>query len=108
MRVVNTFDARDALGALRAALERSARALEADLRRYEAGDGEEGAEIRQAISALLAHEQNMLERVRRAEQRLRDGVYGNCTRCGRPLEEWQLRAVPEAELCTSCHQGTDD
>ena len=39
-----------------------------------------------------------------ALERIDKGNYGNCLRCGNPIPEGRLQAVPEAELCIHCQR----
>jgi RNA polymerase-binding transcription factor DksA len=43
------------------------------------------------------------ERIERAYDRIYQGTYGQCCRCGQPLWE-RLQAIPYAELCIQCQQ----
>src|ERR1041385_2288773 len=43
--------------------------------------------------------QQTLQQIDRALQKLDDGTYGVCERCGRPIAEERLRARPWATLC---------
>jgi DnaK suppressor protein len=50
---------------------------------------------------------NILERitqVERALERLDDGRYGWCERCGNPIPVERLAAFPSATLCVTCKQ----
>ncbi|GAA0803658.1 TraR/DksA family transcriptional regulator [Spirilliplanes yamanashiensis] len=50
---------------------------------------------------------NILERitqVERALERVAEGHYGNCERCGNPIPVERLAAFPSATLCVSCKQ----
>ena len=50
---------------------------------------------------------SILERitqVERALERLDDGTYGWCERCGTPIPVERLAAFPSATLCVSCKQ----
>jgi DnaK suppressor protein len=50
---------------------------------------------------------SMLERVsqvERALERLDDGSYGWCERCGNPIPVERLAAFPSATLCVTCKQ----
>ena len=50
---------------------------------------------------------NILERVtqvERALERLEEGGYGWCERCGNPIPVERLAAFPSATLCVSCKQ----
>jgi DnaK suppressor protein len=40
-----------------------------------------------------------INRLTAALERLDNGDYGRCTRCGDPIEPARLEAIPEAELC---------
>lgn len=45
-----------------------------------------------------------LEQIERALARIAEGTYGVCVRCGDPIPEARLEAVPEADLCISCKE----
>jgi DnaK suppressor protein len=50
---------------------------------------------------------SILERINqvdRALERLEDGTYGWCERCGNPIPVERLAAFPSATLCVSCKQ----
>ncbi len=50
---------------------------------------------------------NILERINqvdRALERLQDGTYGFCERCGNPIPIERLTAFPSATLCVTCKQ----
>jgi DnaK suppressor protein len=42
--------------------------------------------------------------VERALERLDDGHYGYCERCGNPIPAGRLAAFPSATLCVACKQ----
>ncbi len=48
-----------------------------------------------------------LEQVQDALQRIRDGSYGKCTRCGRPIEPARLEAVPWTPYCLEDQEKRD-
>jgi DnaK suppressor protein len=73
----------------------------------------EDTDLAQALSDretsdLLVHllDQNR-EQVERALQRLRDGAYGICEGCGRPIPKARLQFQPAATRCVEC-QGQWD
>lgn len=41
-------------------------------------------------------------RVQAALERVHKGTYGECTRCGEPVEPARLDAMPQAENCVRC------
>ena len=43
-----------------------------------------------------------LQAVNDALQKFDEGTYGTCERCGRPIPEKRLRAMPEATHCIEC------
>jgi len=54
------------------------------------------------ISGLQCEARDEVAAVDRALERMRDGTYGTCSRCGRPIAPARLEARPEAELCIDC------
>ena len=57
---------------------------------------------RQQIAALIDETRIMLADIDAAEQRLRDGSYGICTACGRPIAAGRLEALPATPTCVAC------
>ena len=47
------------------------------------------------------------EAVDAAIERIADGSYGVCTRCGQPIGFARLEARPEATLCIACARATE-
>jgi DnaK suppressor protein len=43
-----------------------------------------------------------LERTDRALAKLDEGTYGTCDRCGKPIPERRLEAMPDSVLCVAC------
>jgi DnaK suppressor protein len=41
-------------------------------------------------------------RVARALEKVQDGTYGVCDRCGQPIADARLKAQPESVLCIAC------
>jgi RNA polymerase-binding transcription factor DksA len=65
----------------------------------------EGATVafeRAQILGLLSQARGDLDDLDRAAQRLRDGTYGTCERCGRAIAEQRLAALPAAKTCINC------
>lgn len=88
-------------------LEYSQRAssIRGDLTQPHATDSAEQASERQnddVLQALLAEAEEGLRQVARARQRLAEGTYGECQRCGNPIEPARLAALPATELCLRC------
>jgi RNA polymerase-binding transcription factor DksA len=51
---------------------------------------------------LLASESGILAEVTAALGRLKDGTFGMCQRCGRPIARARLDTVPYARTCIRC------
>ena len=61
----------------------------------------EGDEVLEATgNAGLAE----ITQIRAALQRIEDGTYGDCARCGEPIAEARLDLLPWTPLCRSCAQ----
>ena len=77
--------------------------------RRETGDGQtddahewENADVR---DAELAEAMDELNGIDEALQRVAQGTYGICERCGEPIAEARLEALPAAVLCIACAEG---
>jgi RNA polymerase-binding transcription factor DksA len=65
----------------------------------------EGATIafeRAQLAALLDQARDHLAELDDALDRLREGSYGRCERCGRPIADERLAARPAARTCITC------
>lgn len=49
--------------------------------------------------------QEEIARIRAALQRIRDGSYGTCARCGEQISAERLEVLPETPLCKDCAAG---
>jgi len=68
----------------------------------------EGATLayeRQHAAALLEAARERVAAIDAALQRLAEGRYGVCERCGRPISEDRLAARPAAVTCIKCASG---
>lgn len=45
---------------------------------------------------------DLVDQVTRAMQRIDEGSYGTCERCGQPIDATRLRELPHASLCLDC------
>jgi len=55
-----------------------------------------------AVVRLAADLQEALSDVDDALRRIADGTYGRCERCGNPISEARLEAMPAARRCLDC------
>ena len=45
-----------------------------------------------------------LVEVKKALERIENGVYGRCSNCGEEIDERRLEALPETDICLKCHK----
>jgi DnaK suppressor protein len=65
-------------------------------------EGSSTAFDRQHVAALIGQARDQLAAIARAQQRLDDGSYGTCERCGRPVGAERLAPRPAAATCIGC------
>jgi len=59
---------------------------------------------REKSVALESSVQHTLTQVEEALQRIEDGTYGRCLRCGNPIDFARLKVLPYATLCIRCKE----
>ena len=82
-------------------------AIEEELDSHQNRDWEELATEREGDEVLEATGNAGLAeitQIRAALDRIADGSYGNCMRCGEPIAEARLDLLPWTPLCRSCAQ----
>jgi RNA polymerase-binding transcription factor DksA len=57
---------------------------------------------RQVFAALDVHARRALEDISSALARVEEGTYGHCSKCGGPIDEDRLHALPRARFCIVC------
>lgn len=57
---------------------------------------------------LAARQTQLIEEIDEALQRIEDGTYGQCFRCGKPLDEERLKAVPTAKYDAACQAAIEE
>ena len=83
--------------------------IEAELDEPHSKDWEEQAVEREDEEVLeqLGHSgQTEIARIRAALQRMRDGTYGTCVRCGDDILPQRLETLPDTPLCRVCAAET--
>jgi RNA polymerase-binding protein DksA len=56
---------------------------------------------------LEENSEAVLKAIDGALERIEEGTYGVCRRCGREIAEERLEAVPYAELCIECQREVE-
>ncbi len=91
-----------------------ARALESDDGVIDIGEMSELDLNRSTALNLGGRQMKLIEEIDDALLRIEDGTYGQCERCGKPINERRLEAVPSAKYDAECQaaieasEGTDE
>lgn len=111
----------DALTPIRARLQEEKESLERQLTEHGAVIVGEGLEVqvsvdegfadsaqataeRSELLAIVDGLRNMYADVTHALERIEQGSYGACERCGKAIPSERLEALPTARLCVDCKQ----
>jgi DnaK suppressor protein len=65
-------------------------------------DAGQAAAERASLLTLVRSLRDTLSDVEQALARMDAGTYGTCERCGQPIDEERLEALPAARLCMTC------
>src|SRR5438094_6021768 len=52
--------------------------------------------------SLIQNEEQVLEEIREALNRINQGTYGKCEECGSPIPKARLQALPYTRHCVDC------
>ncbi|HEX6207293.1 MAG TPA: TraR/DksA C4-type zinc finger protein [Actinomycetota bacterium] len=69
------------------------------------GDGTTEAVERIATTAQARSFSASMAEIDRALEKLSEGTYGRCDRCGEPIPKERLEVKPAATLCVRCSEG---
>ncbi len=58
----------------------------------------------EAMVSLIRSQEQILDEVESALERMDDGNYGQCERCGQEIDYARLKARPYARYCMSCQR----
>lgn len=107
------------LNVIRGSLEEERVAIERQLAEYGAAADREGIEVRvdggfadsaqataerSEILSLIEQLQSAHSEISAAIDRIDQGSYGRCERCGQHIPIERLEAIPTARLCVNCKQ----
>ena len=56
---------------------------------------------------IASGEQTLLNRIDEALTKIKDGTYGTCENCQKPISMKRLKAVPYAQLCIKCKEDEE-
>ena len=58
--------------------------------------------VQELALSLLGSENDTLDQIEAAIERIEDGSYGQCEECGGKIPKPRLEAIPYAALCVQC------
>lgn len=62
---------------------------------------------RSTALTLASYQSQLIEEIDEALGRIEDGTYGRCSRCGKPLDEERLKAMPTAKYDAKCQAAIE-
>jgi DnaK suppressor protein len=84
-----------------------ATALEGDDGVEDLGEMSELDLNRSTALTLGSRQSQLIEEIDEALGRIEDGTYGECSRCGKPLDEERLKAMPTAKYDVKCQAAIE-
>lgn len=84
-----------------------ATALQSDDGAEDVGDLSELDLNRSTELDLAGRESHLIEEIDDALLRIDDGTYGQCQRCGKPIDEKRLKAMPTAKYDAECQAAIE-
>lgn len=72
------------------------------------GDQANTAYTREFFFELGNGDRRLLREVVIALRKIEDGSFGTCERCGEPIAEKRLDALPFARYCITCQRGVEE
>ena len=79
--------------------------IKRDVTQEHSGDSAEQAQEREndeVVDAIGNETRQSLHAIQVALDKIADGTYGECEKCGADIGEGRLQAIPEAALCVNC------
>ena len=71
------------------------------------GDMSESDLDRSTAFDVASRESQLVEEIDEALRRIDEGTYGQCVRCGKPIDEERLKAMPTARYDTECQAAIE-
>jgi len=71
------------------------------------GDMSESDLDRSTAFDVASRESQLVEEIDEALRRIDEGTYGQCVRCGKPIDEERLKAMPTARYDAKCQAAIE-
>ena len=71
------------------------------------GDMSESDLERSTAFDVASRESQLVEEIDEALRRIDEGTYGQCVRCGKPIDEERLKAMPTARYDAKCQAAIE-
>lgn len=100
----------DDMGTIRkTSLENTSKENSGDLSSYSYHMADQGTDAMEREKAFMFASKSgrLLYHIDEALRRIRDGKYGNCVECGKPISAARLKAVPHARMCIKCKEAEE-
>ena len=88
-----------------AAMQARLNSIKRDVTHEYSGDSAEQAQEREndeVVDAIGNETRQSVHDIQVALDKIAEGTYGECEKCGGDIGEGRLQAIPEAALCVSC------
>lgn len=89
----------------RAQMQARLSSIKKDVTQEHSGDSAEQAQEREndeVVDAIGNETRQSLHDIQVALDKIAEGTYGECEKCGRDIGEARLQVLPEAALCVQC------
>ena len=89
----------------RALMQARLASIKKDVTQEHSGDSAEQAQEREndeVVDAIGNETRQSLHAIQVALDKIAEGSYGECEKCGKDIGEARLRVIPEAALCVTC------
>jgi DnaK suppressor protein len=100
----------DELGLMRkTSLDSTSKENSGDLSSYSYHMADQGTDAMEREKAFLLASKSgrLLYHIDEALRRLRNGKFGYCVECGKPINASRLKAVPHARMCIKCKEAEE-
>ena len=91
----------------RALMQARLASIKRDVTQEHSGDSAEQAQEREndeVVDAIGNETRQSLHDIQGALDKIAEGTYGECEKCGEEIAPARLKAIPEAALCVNCAQ----